>query len=416
MNGNAHVSRVWSGMMIDVNSALQLIAENSLEVGKEKRPLSDLNGRVLAEPLLAQRAQPPFDRVAMDGIAVCLNPETSSHTFKLEGVQKAGEPPLKLNSLSGAIEVMTGAILPLGVNTVIPYEDLSIESGLARVLNTTSVKKHKNIHFVGSDFSVKQRLLEPGTMLSSASIALIAAQGSADVTVYKLPKVAVVSTGDELIEPGQKCQPWEIWRSNPFGVQAELKRFGYRDKNMDLFHVKDSREEIFSLMRALLDQYQVLILSGGVSMGKFDYVHTVMADLGVREVFHKIKQKPGKPMYFGVGELGQNVFGLPGNPVSALICMKRYIVPAIKKALKTRCVQYFAELGEDITFEKNFSLFQAVSIEPQDSGKQIAQPISLNGSGDFFRLGISDGFLQLPADKTLYKRGETYPFFEWSKV
>ena len=304
--------------MLEVESAVDLVLRHFIEIKKEKIPLQLLNGRILAEPIRAQREQPPFDRVAMDGIAVCFD-GSSPKSYKIEGMQKAGCPPQKLQTPENAIEVMTGAILPTGTNMVIPYEHVTIHRKTATLKKEyyPYPNKNKNIHFQGSDYLQDTTLLHPGTKLSSASVALIAGQGFQDAIVFQYPKIAIVSTGDELVDPGEKCEKWQIWRSNSYGIYSELASLGHSKSNVDIFHVGDDQDKMLTLFSRLLGAYQVLILSGGVSMGKYDFVHTVMSDLGVKKIFHKIKQRPGKPMYFGIGPNQENIFGLPGNPVSA---------------------------------------------------------------------------------------------------
>ena len=151
-------------------------------------------------------------------------------------------------------------------------------------------------------------------------------------------------------------------------------------------------------------------------MGKYDFIHKVMDDCCVKQVFYKVKQRPGKPMYFGIGKQDQNIFGLPGNPVSALICMKRYIITGLEKAMGHQSKLYSAILAKDIHFKKDFSLFAPVNLKCDRQGTITANPIASNGSGDFFSLGKSDGFLELPANKTYFKKGEAFSYFSWPSL
>ena len=401
--------------MIEVESAIELIGRHFVKVEKERVSLDHLVNRILATPIKAKREQPPFDRVAMDGIAVSFH-GNSSKSYKIEGIQSAGQPQKELHQEHNAIEVMTGSMLPLGTNTIIPYEDLFIADGVAKLKKECEIEERKNIHFLGSDYSSGKILLNTGIKVTPSSLALIAAQGDDEAIVSKLPRVAIISTGDELVEPGQQCLKWQIWRSNPYGIYSQLTNLGYSRSNVDIFHLKDNKPETFTLLSKILKTHQILILSGGISMGKHDYVHTVMNDLHVTKIFHKIKQKPGKPMYFGIGEDGQNVFGLPGNPVSALVCMRRYIIPGLEQALGGVVKKYSAVLNQDVHFKRSFSLFKAVHTECSDSGQLLATPVPSNGSGDFLSLGKSSGFLELPANKELYKKGEAFLYFPWSEV
>ncbi len=399
--------------MIDVESAVGLIAKNSLKNKKERLSLENLNGRVLAHSFYAKREQPPFDRVAMDGIAFLY--KEGLNYFTLLGSQRAGEAPISIKKSSQAIEVMTGAILPLGVDTVVPYEQISIKNGNAYINDDYTTKPKSNIHFQGSDHPEGELLLPAGVKLNSTSIALIAGQGCHEATVSASPKIAIISTGDELIDPGKPCEKWQIWRSNSYGIRAELLKIGIPLNKIELFHLDDDESQIVSSLKEILAAHEILIISGGVSMGKYDFVHSAMSDIGVRKVFHKIKQRPGKPMFFGVGGNGQNVFGLPGNPISALICMRKYVTSAIEASFgRTEAMQY-AVLSEEIQFKKDFSFFKHVKIFCNKEGQVLATPICSNGSGDFASLAKSDGFLELPADEEIFKKGSAYRYFSWGR-
>jgi molybdopterin molybdotransferase len=414
-----HPNLEWN--VINVNKAVELVSQHSAQSQQQNQsteiiPLENLLGRVLSEDLVASREQPPFDRVAMDGIAISFTSLDQSRLFPIEGIQKAGRKQLTLSNSENCFEVMTGASLPIGVNTVIPYEQVEIKNNKATLSEELIVKNKSHIHFKGSDYKTNDMLLQKGQIITTPMIALIASLGLTEVQVTKNPKIAVISTGDELIEPGKNCEPWQIWRSNPFGLQGQLNTMGIAKENISLFHILDDAKDLFNQLKMILDRHQIVILSGGVSMGKYDFVHTVMPDLNVSKIFHKIKQKPGKPMYFGKGEKDQSVFGLPGNPISALVCMQKYVIPAIQKMIGTTTKSSYAVLTEDILFNKDFTLFKPVKIEHCPDGKMMATPTSSNGSGDFLSLALSDGFVELPEDKIIYNKGEVFPYFSWSQL
>jgi molybdopterin molybdotransferase len=399
--------------MIDAKEAESFVVQNIIQLEDELISLEQLNGRILSRDIRSSRLQPPFDRVAMDGIAIHSD-SLSLRKFNIENIQKAGMDALTLDQKDGAIEVMTGAMLPRGTDTVIPYEQIKIVNDHVELLEKCQPLAKQNIHFKGSDYLTDETLLKAGKKLHTASIALIAGQGAKEVWVKKLPKIALISTGDELIEPGEECRPWQIWKSNPYGISSELKSLG-ASLDLSFFHLDDKEEEVFSKLEDILKTHDYLILSGGVSMGKFDFVHTVMNDLKVKKIFHKIKQKPGKPLLFGQGEQGQVVFGLPGNPVSALVCLKKYVIPNILTSLGHVQEKQYCVLNEEVIFKKEFTLFKPVSLSFTHEGKILGTPIDSNGSGDFASLGLSDGFIQLPPDQTLYKKGDVYPFYRWNQ-
>ena len=400
--------------MINVSEAHELVLSHSIILDGEVSSLSHLNNKILSRDILASRQQPPFDRVAMDGIAIKFDSLKNNNKFKVNGIQKAGTSSLTLEDETLCIEVMTGSVLPLYCDTVIPYEACIESDGYFEVSIPLEVKFKQNIHFKGSDYLKGDVLLKSGTLLNLTSVALIASLGLKEVEVKSFPRIAVISTGDELIEPGLECKPWQIWRSNPFGIKSGLLDIGIPDQNIELFHLPDNKEEIFSRLTKILKNNEILILSGGVSMGKFDFVHTIMNDLKIKTIFHKVTQKPGKPLLFGTGESGKIVFGLPGNPVSALVCLRRYVYESIFMSLGRTSQEIYVELEKDITFKKNFSLFKSVSLKSSKDGKVLASAVDGNGSGDFLSLSLSDGFVELPADKTIYKQGEVYRFYSWN--
>ena len=401
--------------MISVEEAHRSVIEHSLKLDSEKISLEHLEGRVLAEDIYASRPAPPFHRVAMDGIAISLA-SPSRRAFDLAGVQRAGFPPLSLKSNDQAIEVMTGAILPHGTNVVVPYECCRIKKDKAEIDESFELKENRNIHTKGSDYGIGEKLLHRGECLTSPQISLLASSGVSKAPVVKFPRVAIVSTGDELVAPGELCKEWQIWRSNPLGMAAQLKGLGLPGKNIDFFHGGDDFQELFSLLKNILDDYQLVLLSGGVSVGKYDFVDAVLADLGVEICFHKVSQRPGRPLLFGTRGENQCFFGLPGNPVSALVCMRRYVLPGLQRALGISSRSYKAILQKELIFKKKLTLFAPVRVESNICGELLATPVETNGSGDFFSLAKSHGFCELPADAEKHSAGKAYPLYFWPGI
>ncbi len=301
----------------------------------ESLPLTQCVGATLRENIYAERDQPPFDRAAMDGVAVDSEAlRRGSRRFRIAGVQAAGAPQLKLGSGDDAIEVMTGAILPLGSDCIIPVEQLAVSEGYASLNDGVADSPYQNVDRRGNHSRQGTLLLEAGTLLRPPEIAVAASAGMARVRVSSQPAIMIVSTGDELIEPGDPIADYQVRRSNAYAVAATLRTRGFGRVGDD--HVPDDADLMRERLALHLTTHEVLVLSGGVSMGKFDLVPQVLTQLGVQEVFHKIAQRPGKPMWFGIGPRGQSVFGLPGNPVSTLVCLIRYVIPAIAEAMGTK--------------------------------------------------------------------------------
>ncbi len=255
-------------------------------------------------------------------------------------------------------------------------------------------------------------LLEAGTRLSPPEVAIAASAGMARVRVSAQPMLAVLSTGNELIEPGESILPHQIRRSNVYGIVAALRRHGFQRVADD--HVRDERAEMRARLKVLLDTHDVLILSGGVSMGRFDLVPSVLTELGVRMVFHKVAQRPGKPLWFGVAQSGPAVFALPGNPVSSLVALSRYVIPALFSAMgETAPVVRRIPLAAPVTISTQLVQFMPVRTEQDDWGRDWAIPNPTNGSGDFTSLAGTQGFVELPAGPNTYPKGFMTRLFSW---
>jgi molybdopterin molybdotransferase len=402
-----------TGSLITPRLAEEAISSRLTCLPIESLPLTQCVGGTLRENIYAERDQPPFDRVTMDGIAIDSGTARQGvRRFSIQALQPAGSPPVKLARGGNAIEVMTGAILPIGCDCVVPVEEIELADGTASLKTTAVTSSYRNVHRRGEDGRQGALLLESGTLLRAPEIAVAASAGMARVRVSSQPAVMVVSTGDELVEPGDPIADFQVRRSNAYAVAATLRRRGFARIGDD--HVLDDEDMMRERLALHLQTHEVLVLSGGVSMGRFDLVPKVLHDLGVEEVFHAIAQRPGKPMWFGIGPQGQAVFGLPGNPVSTLVCLIRYVVPAIAAAMGTKreAPERFA-LGADVTFQAPLTYFLPASIEHDDWGRPWANPRPTNGSGDFLSLAGTDGFVELPPGPNTYLRGFVTSVYRW---
>ncbi len=376
----------------------------------ESRPLAMLAGAVLREPIAASRDQPPFDRVTMDGIAFAS--AAGRREFRIAGTQAAGARQMVLASDDACFEVMTGAVLPAGCDCVVPVERLSLDRGIARLQDDVVPAAWLNVHRRGIDCRAGTPLLEPGARLGPPEVAVIASTGLSHAQVSRAPRIIVISTGDELIEPGEPVADWQIYRSNAYGVLAALRQHGHTQLAHD--HLPDDLDTLRSRLRTHLDTHDVLILSGGVSMGKFDYVPRVLAELGVEVVFHNVAQRPGKPMWFGVGAGAATVYALPGNPVSTLICLRRYVLPGLAAAMAAAdTAGEMIALAESFEVRPALTMFVPVKLATDPSGRSAAQPRLTQGSGDFTSLLGTDGFVELPPGPTVVPRGAVVPLYRW---
>ena len=404
----------YTSRMLSPAEAEALIGQNLTCLPSESLPLAQCADAILRENVYGERDQPPFDRVAMDGIAVdSAALRAGQRRLRIQALQGAGDAPLTLANGSHCIEIMTGAMLPTGADAVVPIEQLRVADGYAAVNAAVRCEPYANVHRRGSDAGRGALLLCAGRQLNAPEIAVIAGAGMARVRVSAQPTIAVISTGNELVEPGEAIAPHQIRRSNSYGVVAALRHRGFARVADD--HVSDDEAQLLERIRFHLDTHDVLILSGGVSMGKFDLVPKVLGALGVREVFHKISQRPGKPLWFGMSPRGTAVFGLPGNPVSTLVCLARYVVPALAAAmgqLPVPAAERIA-LAAPVASTVDLTMFAPVKVIGDDWGRYWAQPCQTNGSGDFNALAGTDGVVELPPGPNTFAKGFVTRLYRW---
>jgi molybdopterin molybdotransferase len=377
-------------------------------------PLTQATGRVLAESVRAERDQPPFDRVTMDGIAIASEAWAQGlRRFAIETTQAAGAPSSALRSREACIRVMTGAVRPDGTDAVIPIERVTIDGAIAVVDPSAEVSPGRFIHAQGSDRGAGDIVLEPGLRLGPAEIAVLASAGKGHVLATTRANVAIVSTGDELVDvDAPALEPYQIRSCNDLAIAASLERAGLAACRRA--RLRDDPAEILATVSALHDENDVLILSGGVSMGEFDFVPAVLETLGTELVFHRIRQKPGRPMWFGISGSGKPIFALPGNPVSTLLCMTRYVMPAMRLAAGLpEPAPELARLGQDVAGPGRLAYFVPVRLRWADDGSELADPRPTNTSGDFATLAATDGFLELPPGRELHPAGTVGQVFRW---
>jgi molybdopterin molybdotransferase len=398
---------------VDPQTAARLIGEHLTCLPIESLPVGHCVGAVLRENVYAERDQPPFDRVAMDGIALASAAALGGQRrFRIQGTQAAGDPPLVLEAPNHCIEVMTGAMLPAGCDAVVPVEKIRVREDMTELGPDETVYAGRNVHRRGSDVRQGTLLLSAGIALRSPEVAIAAGAGMPRLRVSSQPRVIVISTGNELIEPGEPIAAHQVRRSNVYGVVAALHRHGFMRVADE--HLRDDADEIRERLRVHLRNYDVLILSGGVSMGRFDLLPRVLPELGVDCVLHGIAQRPGRPMWFGTSHEGCAVFALPGNPVSTLVCMSRYVVPAVWAAMGAQAPEpERLALADSVNWEPKLTGFLPVRLSIDDWGRPWATPCPTNGSGDFAALRGTDGFVELPPGPNEYAKGFVTRLYRW---
>ncbi|MDP3359337.1 MAG: molybdopterin molybdotransferase MoeA [Lutibacter sp.] len=391
--------------LIKVKEALEIVLNNAQNFGIEEVDFLNSCGRILKENIFADRDFPPFDRVSMDGIAISSEAfNNGQRKFNIEGIQAAGSAQLTLQNACNCMEAMTGAVLPKNVDAVIQYELLTIENGTATI-NLDALKSFQNIHLKGTDKKQGDLLVKENTLISPAEIGVFATIGKAVIKVAKQPKVIIVSTGNELVEVGEIPADHQIRRSNVFTMVSLLENLKIKAETL---HILDDKEVLLTKIDSLLNNYDVLIFSGAVSKGKFDFIPEVLNELCVEKLFHEVKQRPGKPFWFGKKN-NKVIFAFPGNPVSTFVNCIKYFNPWYYKSVGLNFEnKQQAILSEDFYFKPELTYFLQVKLN-QVEGKLMATPISGKGSGDLANLADADAFLELPDNRSNFTKGEVFP-------
>lgn len=309
--------------MISVKEALDLIHERVRILPVVKVPLKEALGGVIGQDVISTVTFPPFDQSAMDGYAV--NGIDLSE-FDLIGEVKAGDDASNLVLVPGqACRIFTGAMVPNSAEAVVKQEEVQTLEHRIRI--EKQIKLRENVRMAGEQLRSGDIVVSKGTHVNAGVIAYCAMLGIAEIPIYRKPKIVVVTTGNELVKPGNKLKPGQIYDSNSVMLETSLLELGYKT---DVISFKDDLDSTIRGVKEALDKYDILMLTGGISVGDYDFVHKAMDENRVEEVFYKVKQKPGKPLYFGMkGETV--VFGLPGNPASVLTCFHIYVLEALRK-------------------------------------------------------------------------------------
>jgi molybdopterin molybdotransferase len=392
--------------MISFKDAYQKVLEQYQDFGNEQVSLQKAMGRILAEDIFADRNFPPFNRATKDGIAINFDAiEKGRTTFKIEGVLAAGMPSQLLKDTSNCIEIMTGAVVPNNADTVVMYEHVVIENGFATLSKIPT--KGQNIHLNGSDQKKGDMVLEKHTSISAAEIGVLAAVGKASVLVRTMPQVAIVSTGNELVEVVETPLPHQIRKSNIHTLFAALSQEGIVPTKL---HLPDEKASIKKALYHTLKEHNVVLLSGGVSKGKFDFLPEVMEELGVEKIFHGVLQRPGKPFWFGVQkETKTMVFSFPGNPVSTFANYNVYFKDWFRRSLRVPLPKIDVILKEAVAVKGDLTLLLRVKTA-FNRGHLVASLVKENGSGDLCSLVHTDGLIILEPKIGPYEVGELVSF------
>ncbi|WP_289661752.1 molybdopterin molybdotransferase MoeA [Flavobacterium panacagri] len=338
--------------MIEVKEALEIVAANSSNMPKQKIAVHKALGYVLAETIYSPIAMPPFRQSAMDGYAFI---HSGRHQFDIIGISQAGDHlKVKLKE-NEAVRIFTGAHVPKNADTVVMQEDVMANDD--SILIAKMPEPFANVRNKGEQINEEDVVFDANTVITPAAIGFLACLGITEIQVYKKPKVAILVTGNELVEPGKKLKKGKIYESNSIMLQAALQTIGI--KNAKVFRVKDSLKETKNVLKDLLKKNDIILISGGISVGDYDFVKEALLENGVEELFYKINQKPGKPMFFG-SKKNTLVFALPGNPASSLTNFYIYVYPAVKNLMgfsNTHLPKITRKLNDDIENTTGKTLF-----------------------------------------------------------
>ncbi|MCH8331469.1 MAG: molybdopterin molybdotransferase MoeA [Bacteroidetes bacterium] len=382
--------------MITVKEALDLVIDNTPVLGIKKITLKKALGGRLAADIKAPLDLPPFDQSAMDGYAIVHDKATK---YKLTGeVKTGGKSRLKVKK-GEAARIFTGAAVPKGADSVVIQEHVTSANGNIEI-DSPGLKLGANIRIRGSQISKGELAMKKDTVITPAGIGFIASMGLRKVQIYGRPRVSILVTGDELIRPGKKYSDGKIYESNSFALHAALKEMGVRRIKSAVVpdHFKATKKAI----KRKLKKADILIVSGGISVGDHDHVGKVLDELNSEEIFYKVAQKPGKPMYFGRNN-NTLIFALPGNPASALVCFYEYVYPAIRKMMGHEAVLLEKETaklsnaitksGDRITFFRGFV----------KNGK--VQCLEGQGSHIMKSFAVANCLIKTEANRITYKAG-----------
>ncbi|MCC9071020.1 molybdopterin molybdotransferase MoeA [Flavobacterium sp. F-65] len=382
--------------MIQVDKALSIIAENSIKMPVRKIKVSKSLGYILAETVYAPIAMPPFRQSAMDGYGFI---HSESKQYDVIGISQAGANDKYKIKANQAVRIFTGAFVPDSVDTVVMQEHVTVNG------DSISIDKmpdpNANVRAKGEQVNAGDIMLEKNIRLTPAAIGFLACLGITEVSVYSKPKVAILVTGNELVQPGEKLKLGKIFESNSIMLQAALETAGI--KKVKVFRVKDNLKATEKVLKKLLLKYDMILVSGGISVGDYDFVKEALLKNGVQELFYKINQKPGKPLFFGNKE-EKLVFALPGNPASSLTSFYVYVLPALKKMMGFEDIhlkKIVRKLNTAVTNSTGKTLFlKALYNETHATVLDSQSSAMLN------TFAIANSLLFVPYDRTEIKENE----------
>lgn len=386
--------------MISVEEAKKLILDTATPLLPVQLEISEALNQVLAETVFSPIDYPPFDQSAMDGFAVLYSDILGQKAIDIIGEAPAGNPFDGKVSRGQCLQIFTGAKIPEGADTVIIQERVSIEKGKI-VPDGSPLTRGANIRGKGSQIKIDDIALHKGAVLNPGAIGFLAGLGIPSVSVFPKPKVSIIVTGSELQKPGTKLENGQIYESNSFALKAALESIGIVATRVS--NIGDDEAVTKNSLAFAIENSDVVLVSGGISVGKYDFVGKSLQELEVENVFYKIAQKPGKPIFFGK-KRECLVFALPGNPASALSCFYEYVVPALK------IMQGYSDIFPKTktlpitsAYEKKTGLSLFLKGKISEEKVQILEGQESSNIGSF---ALADCLIYLSADKGRVEKGE----------
>ncbi|MFD1602387.1 gephyrin-like molybdotransferase Glp [Flavobacterium artemisiae] len=382
--------------MIKVEEAIKIIEANSTKMPTKRLAVSKALNYVLAEKIVSPINMPPFRQSAMDGYAF---KHTIRHQYDIVGVSQAGDHSnIKLEATE-AIRIFTGAYVPDDADTVVMQEHVMANKD--SILIATMPEKSSNVRPIGEQIAKDDIVFEANTLITPAAIGFLACLGITEVTVYKKPKAAILVTGNELVEPGQKLKKGKIFESNSIMLEAALQTIGI--KKTKVFRVKDNLKATKKALKEILKKNDIVLISGGISVGDYDFVKEALLQNDVKELFYKINQRPGKPMFFG-SKNETLVFALPGNPASSLTNFYIYVAPAVKNRMGFAAIhkpKLVRKLNSDIKNETGKTLFLKAKYDETNVTVLNGQSSAMLNT-----FAVANSLLIVPENVENYKEGQ----------
>ena len=399
--------------MISVSEALDTIAENSIAIKTQRVLLNDSIGFFLAEDIYSDRNYPPFNRSAMDGYAInTADWKAKDDIFHASETLLAGDFLARPLSPKEAIRIMTGAPVPKGANAVIKIEDCILHSNKHVAFNLENIVEWQNVAKEAEDTKAGELVIPKGVQITSSMIPLLSSIGATEPLVVSPLRVSIICTGNEIVEINQKPLPHQIRNSNLSSIKAFLQNYHITDINYQA--VSDNAKKIETTLYSMLSK-DMIIITGGVSMGDTDYVPDVLSKIGVQNKFYKVKVKPGKPIWFGMYHNKIPIFALPGNPMSVQVGLKIFVESLLLRYFSGRYAPFrpILKMGATKLKKHSFTEYFPVSVAINE-GLIKAYPIVHNGSGDIRSMTFSHGLCMMDEEKKVLQEGDTVEFIPWA--